>query len=55
MEERKYLKLHQKMAYGSGDMGSNFMHTFVVSFILIYLTDTVGLNAGICWNINDVL
>ena len=23
------------------------MYTFVISFLLIYLTDTVGLNAGI--------
>lgn len=47
VEERKYLKFYQKVAYGSGDMGSNFMYTFVVTFLLIYLTDTVGLNAGI--------
>ena len=47
MEEKKYLTWWQKVAYGSGDLGSNFMFTFVSSFVLIYLTDTVGLNAGI--------
>lgn len=47
MEERKYLKGWQKVAYGAGDFGSNFMYTFVSSFVLIYLTDTVGLEAGI--------
>ncbi|MDR2751330.1 MAG: glycoside-pentoside-hexuronide (GPH):cation symporter [Clostridiales bacterium] len=47
MNEKKYLKNWQKVAYGSGDMGSNFMFTFVSSFILIYLTNTVGMNSGI--------
>lgn len=47
MSEKKYLKWYQKVAYGSGDMGSNFMYMFVSSFVLIYLTDTMGLNAGI--------
>lgn len=47
MEEKKYLKWYQKVAYGSGDLGSNFMYTFVSSFLLIFLTDTVGLRADI--------
>ena len=38
MEEKKYLKGWQKVAYGAGDFGSNFMYTFVSSFVLIYLT-----------------
>lgn len=46
MEEKKYLNLGQKLAYGSGDLASNFAFTFISSFILIYLTDTVGLNSG---------
>lgn len=45
--EKKYLKFGHKLAYGSGDMASNFCYSFVSAFILIYLTDTVGLNAGI--------
>lgn len=47
MNEKKSLYWFQKVAYGSGDLGSNFMYTFVASFIMIYLTDTVGLNAGV--------
>ena len=47
MEEKKYLKWWQKVAYGSGDLGTNFAYTFISTFVLIYLTDTVGLNAGI--------
>lgn len=45
--EKNYLKLHNKLAYGCGDMACNFCYTFVSSFALIYLTNTVGLNAGI--------
>ena len=47
MEEKRYLKLWQKIAYGAGDFGSNFMFTFVSSFVVIYLTDTVGLDAAV--------
>lgn len=46
-EEKKYLKLYHKLAYGSGDFGANFCYTFVSSFVMIYLTNTVGLNSGI--------
>lgn len=46
-EETKYLKIHQKIAYGFGDFGANCFYTFLTSFVLIYLTDAVGLNAGI--------
>ena len=46
-QEKNYLKAWQKVAYGAGDFGSNFMYTFVSSFVLIYLTDTVGLNAAV--------
>ncbi len=47
MEERKYLKWYNKVGYGSGDMAANCVYSFVGSFVLIYLTDTVGLSAGI--------
>lgn len=47
MEEKKYLKGWQKVAYGAGDFGSNFMYTFVSSFVLLYLTNTVGLNSRV--------
>lgn len=47
MESKKYLKWYQKLAYGTGDMGSNFMYALVSSFILLYLTTAVGMNAAI--------
>lgn len=47
MEEKKYLKWYQKVAYGSGDLAANCSFGIIGSFLLIYLTDTVGLNAGI--------
>lgn len=46
-ETRKYLKFGHKLAYGCGDLASNFCYTFVSAFVLIYLTDAIGLNAGI--------
>lgn len=46
-QEKKYLKFHNKMAYGAGDMATNFCYGVVTAFMLIYLTDTVGLNAGV--------
>lgn len=51
METKKYLKWWQKAAYGSGDFGSNFAYTFITSFIMVYMTDTVGLNPLIIGNI----
>lgn len=47
-EEKKYLKWYNKVGYGAGDWAANMVYALVTSFVLIYLTDTVGLNAGIC-------
>ena len=47
MEEKKYLKWYNKVGYGSGDVAGNVVYAFLTSFVMIYLTDTVGLNAGI--------
>lgn len=47
MQEKKYLNFGQKLAYGLGDFGGNFCFTFISSFVLIYLTDIVGLNSAI--------
>ena len=51
METKKYLKWYQKAAYGSGDFGGNFVYTFITSFIMVYMTDTVGLNSLIIGNL----
>ena len=47
MQEKKYLKWYNKIGYGIGDVAANCSYGLVTSFVLIYLTNTVGLNAGI--------
>ena len=47
MNEKKYLKWYNKVGYGSGDIAGNVVYAFLSSFVMIYLTNTVGLNAGI--------
>ncbi len=47
MEEKKYLKWYNKVGYGSGDIAGNVVYAFLSAFVMIFLTGTVGLNAGI--------
>ncbi len=47
MGEKKYLKWYNKVGYGSGDIAGNVVYAFLTSFVMIYLTDTIGLNSGI--------
>lgn len=47
MENKKYLSLSKKIAYGAGDFGGNFFCMLVSAFMMLYLTDSVGLNSGI--------
>lgn len=47
MEEKKYLKNHDKFFYGMGDFASNIFSVTIGSFVLIYLTNVVGLNSAI--------
>lgn len=47
IEEKKYLKWYNMVGYGSGDIAGNVVYAFLSSFVMIYLTDTIGLNAGI--------
>ena len=47
MEEKTYLKWYNKVGYGSGDIAGNVVYAFLSSFVMIYLTDTVGLASGI--------
>ncbi len=47
MTDRRYLKWYNKIGYGAGDIAGNVIYAFISTFIMIYLTDTVGLNAGI--------
>lgn len=47
MTEKKYLKWYNKVGYGSGDIAGNVVYALLSSFVMIFLTDTVGMNAGI--------
>lgn len=47
MEDRKYLKWYNKVGYGAGDIAGNCVYALLTSFMMIYLTDSVGLSMGI--------
>lgn len=47
MKEKRYLKWYNKMGYGSGDIAGNVVYAFLTSFVMVYLTDTIGLASGI--------
>ena len=47
MEQKKYLKWYHKLGYGSGDVAGNCVYALLTAFMMIYLTDTVGLSLGI--------
>ena len=47
MSEKKYLKWYNMVGYGTGDIAGNVVYALLSSFVMIYLTNTVGLNAGI--------
>ena len=47
MTEKKYLKWYNKIGYGSGDIAGNVVYAFLSTFMMIYLTDTIGLDSGI--------
>ena len=45
--EKKYLKWYNKVGYGSGDVAGNVVYVLLSAFVMIYLTNTAGLNAGV--------
>lgn len=47
MQEKKYLKWYQKIGYGSGDIAGNCVYALLTAFMMIYLTDTIGLSMGV--------
>ena len=47
MKETKYLKWYQKFAYGTGDIAGNCGYCLMSSFIMLYLSNAVGLNTAI--------
>ena len=46
-DERTYLRWYNKVGYGSGDVAGNVVYVLLSAFVMIYLTDTAGLNAGV--------
>lgn len=47
LQEKTYLRWYNKVGYGSGDIAGNVVYAFLSAFVMIYLTDQVGLNPGI--------
>ena len=47
MQEKKYLKWYHKIGYGSGDIAGNCVYALLTAFMMIYLTDTIGMSMGI--------
>lgn len=47
MKEKRYLTWFNKIGYGAGDVAGNMVYALLSSFVLIYLTDTVGLKSSV--------
>lgn len=47
MTDRRYLKWYHKLGYGSGDVAGNVVYALLTSFVMFYLTDSVGLSMGV--------
>lgn len=47
MKEKKYLNVFNKFGYGTGDFAANMVFGLISSFVMIYLTNTVGMNAAV--------
>ena len=47
MTEEKYLHWYHKAGYGTGDIAGNVVYALLSSFVMIFLTNTVGLSSGI--------
>ena len=47
MIDRRYLNWKNKLGYGAGDVAGNVVYAFLSTFLMFYLTDTVGLNVGV--------
>ncbi len=45
--EKTYLNWGNKIGYGTGDIAGNVVYAFLSAFLMIYLTDQMGLNAGV--------
>ena len=47
MIDKRYLNWKSKIGYGAGDVAGNVVYAFLSTFMMFYLTDTMGMNVGI--------
>lgn len=47
MVDKLYLNWKHKIGYGAGDVSGNMVYAFLSTFMMFYLTDTVGMNVGV--------
>ena len=47
MVDKRYLNWKNKIGYGAGDISGNVVYAFLSTFLMFYLTDTIGMNVGI--------
>lgn len=47
MVNRRYLYAKNKIGYGSGDIAGNTIYAFLSTFLMFYLTDTVGMDLAV--------
>ena len=47
MIDKQYLNWKNKLGYGIGDIAGNVVYAFLSTFLMFYLTDTVGMHVGI--------
>lgn len=47
MSEEKYLRWYNKIGYGSGDIAGNVVYAFLSTFMMFYLTESIGMNLGV--------
>lgn len=45
--QRRYLRWYNTVGYGSGDIAGNVVYAFLAFFVMIYLTDTMGMDPAI--------
>lgn len=45
--DKKYLKWYHKIGYGSGDIAGNVVYALLTSFVMFYLTESVGMSMGV--------
>ena len=47
MTEKRYLNWFNKIGYGAGDIAGNCVYALLTAFMMIYLTDTIGMSMGV--------